>query len=119
LNIRFILWNSIHIYNGYYAYVDFGIILVDVIDCDLLQSDYLYGFCKFEDVFQMCNLFLWLFVNIMLLIGKLGPTLWHTFGIGTCMCLTVDGDLVVPLEICSKEGSFHYDFIATVKVCHG
>jgi hypothetical protein len=32
-------------------------------------------FANVHDVFQMFNLFLWLYMNILLLIGKLGPTL--------------------------------------------
>jgi hypothetical protein len=44
---------------------------------------------------------------IMLLTNKLGHSLHHTFAIETCMCPIIDGDLVIPLKICSNGRFFH------------
>jgi hypothetical protein len=58
-------------------------------------------------VFHMSNVFFGDVWCIMLLTNKLGHSLHHTFAIGTCMCLIIDGDLVIPFKICLNERYFH------------
>ncbi len=53
-------------------------------------------------------LFCWLdYVWYEILVGQLGPPLWHTFAIGPNMCLITNWDHAILIEVCSTTKQFH------------